>query len=339
MKLFSRQIAVDFGTANIRIFVKGKGLVVDEPSIAAIELGDRKHRLLAAGIDAKKMIGKAPERIQTIRPVRQGVVSEFDVFAAMLQYFLKNAVSRRSLIKPDLVFTVPGQITAVEKRALVEAAEWIGAHEVRLIPNCVAASLGAGLPIQKPQCSMIVDLGAGKTEIAAVSLTDIVVRRSVPVSGDLMDFALLQHLKSSHGIVVGQATAEEVKIRAGKPYAAASSHRSAMEIKGRDLQTGTPTTVRVDESEMWKVIAAKIDAILLELRAALEKMPPELASDIIDNGLLLSGGVASMRGLDRLISREIGVPVIVAEKPLTAAILGAGQILENGGLLEKISMA
>lgn len=338
MKLFSRHLAIDLGTANLRIFAKGKGIIVDEPSIAAIETGDRKNRLLAAGLEAKKMIGRAPGRIQIIRPVRQGVVSEFDVFAAMLQYFLKKVVSRHAFVKPDLVFSVPGQITAVEKRALQEAADMIGARQVRLIRNCVAASIGAGLPVKKPRCSMMVDIGAGKTEIAAISLADIVISKSVSSSGDLMDFAITQHLKSNHRIVIGQATAEEVKIQTGKFDPLEPGNGSVLDIKGRDLHSGIPAVIQVDAGELWEVLAARISSITMELRAALEKISPELSSDIIETGLLLAGGVSTMKGLPCLIGREIGLPVIVAENPMTAAILGAGQILEDTDLLEKISI-
>jgi len=338
MNLFSRQLAIDLGTANIRIFVKGKGIIVDEPSIAAMDLGDRKNRLLSAGLEAKKMVGKAPDRIQIVRPVRQGVVSEFDVFAAMLKYFLKKAISRHSFMKPDLVFSVPEQITAVEKRALSEAAEMVGARRVRLIRNCVATSIGVGLPVKKPFCNMIVDIGAGKTEIAALSMADIVISRSVLSSGDLMDFAIVQHLKTKHRLAIGQATAEEVKIQAGDLEPTEPNSKPLLDIKGRDLHTGIPTTVRVEALEIWNVVAARLAAIIVELRAALEKIPPELSSDIIDTGLLLAGGVSTMKGLDRMISREIGIPVAVAENPLTAAISGAGALLEDTDLLAKISL-
>lgn len=338
MKLFSRHLAIDLGTANTRIFAKGKGIIVDEPSIAAIELADRKNRLLAAGLEAKQMVGRAPERIQIIRPLREGTVSEFDVFAAMLKYFLKKVIPRHAFVKPDLVFTVPGQITAVEKRALNEAADMVGARQVRLIRNCVAAAVGAGLPVKKPRCSMIVDMGAGKTEIAAISLADIVISRSVLSSGDLVDFAIIQHLKTNHRIVVGQATAEAVKIQTGFFEPAALHSGSRLEVKGRDLHSGIPTTVGVEAAELWEVIAAKMASIVVELRAVLEKIPPELSSDIIDTGLLLTGGASTMKAIDRMIGREVGIPVAVAENPMTAAVSGAGQLLEDRELLEKISV-
>jgi rod shape-determining protein MreB len=338
MKLFSRHLAIDLGTANIRIFAKGKGIIVDEPSIAAIELADRKHRLLAAGLEAKKMVGRAPDRIQIVRPLREGVVSEFDVFAAMLQYFLKKVIPRHAFVKPDLVFTVPGQITAVEKRALKEAADIVGARQVQLIRNCVAAAVGAGLPVKKPRCSMIVDMGAGKTEIAAISLADIVISRSVLSSGDMVDFSIIQHLKTRHQVVVGQATAEAVKIQTGNLDPAALQPGFQLEVKGRDLNSGIPTAVNVEAIELWEVIAGRMSAVIVELRAALEKIPPELSSDIIDTGLLLTGGMSMMKALDRMIGREIGIPVAVAENPMTAGVSGAGQLLEDPHLLEKISV-
>jgi rod shape-determining protein MreB len=329
---------MDLGTANTRIYEKKKGIILDEPSIVAVQHGKRTSRVVAAGLQAKTMVGKAPSQIQIIHPIRQGVISEYDVFTAMLKCFLRKVSSRGVFIKPDILFVVPNRITVVEQRALIEAAEQVGVRKVKLIRSAVAAALGAGLPIEKPQCSMVVDMGAGKTEIAVISLADIVICKSVLSSGEAIDFSIAQHLKSKYKLIVGEQTAEMVKTGTGNVFFNPDESGSVIEIKGRDLQNGIPKVISIHARETAQMILDRLPPVIYEIKQTLEQIPPELASDVIDTGLVLTGGLSKIDGMEKAIGKEIGIPVMTAEEPLSAVILGAGKTLENGKVLEKVAV-
>lgn len=330
---FCTDLAIDLGTANTVIYAKGKGIVLREPSVVAIRRDGRMSKVLAVGTEAKNMLGKTPGTIEAIRPIKDGVIADFEVTEAMLRYFIGKVHHRRSMLFPRIIIAVPSGITQVEKRAVKESAESAGAREVYLIEEPMAAAIGSGLPITEPTASMIVDIGGGTTEVAVISLAGIVYSKSVRVAGDKMDNAIVQFVKRKHNMAIGERTAEQIKMIIGdvmpeKPY-------ESMEVKGRDLVTGVPKTIKIDSVEVQQSISEPIDVIVETVRIALEATPPELSADIVDHGIVLTGGGAMLKNLGARLRAETGLPIIVAEDPLSSVVLGCGQALDNINILKE----
>ena len=336
-KLFgwlSNDLAIDLGTANTLVYVKGKGIVLREPSVVAVRKDVRANRVLAVGKEAKMMLGRTPGNIVAIRPIKDGVIADFEVTEAMLSYFIKKVHNRRTLVHPRIIISVPSGITQVEKRAVRESAESAGAREVYLIEEAMAAAIGAGLPITEPMASMIVDIGGGTTEVAIISLAGIVYAKSVRVAGDRMDNSILQFIKRKHNLAIGEHTAEVIKTSIGnvmpeQPY-------DTMDVKGRDLVSGVPKTLTIDASEIQSAISEQIDSIVETVKIALESTPPELSADIVDQGIVLTGGGALLRNIDQRLKDETGLPIIIADDPLSSVVLGSGQALENIDVLREV---
>jgi rod shape-determining protein MreB len=343
--MFSNDLAIDLGTANTLVYLKGKGVVVSEPSVVAVQkdsVGQKK--VLAVGTDAKNMLGRTPGSIVAIRPMKDGVIADFDITEEMLRYFIRKIHNRKALVRPRIVICVPSGITQVEKRAVKESAESAGAREVYLIEEPMAAAIGAGLPITEASGNMIVDIGGGTTEVAVISLAGIVYAKSVRVGGDKMDEALAQHLKRKYNLLIGERTAEEIKIQIGSAHPdsvskAAGSEENTMEVKGRDLVSGIPKTLEIDAQEIREALSEPINAIVEAVRIALERTPPELAADIVDKGIVLAGGGALLRNLDQLLREETGLPVVIAEDPLSCVVLGSGKVLDELDLLKQVTVA
>jgi rod shape-determining protein MreB and related proteins len=335
--LFSNDLAIDLGTANTLIYVKGQGIVCNEPSVVAVQKDARGgRRVLAVGAEAKKMLGRTPGNIVAIRPLKDGVIADFEITEAMLRYFIQKIHNRRTLVRPRIIICVPFGITEVEKRAVRESAESAGAREVYLIEEPMAAAIGAGLPITEPTGNMIVDIGGGTTEVAVISLSGVVFSRSVRVGGDKMDEAIIQYIKRKYNLLVGERTAELIKITIGSAFP--GSEIQTMEIKGRDLVAGVPKTVEISDEEIRDSLLEPINQIVEAVRIALERTPPELASDIVDKGIVLAGGGALLRNLDVLLREETGLPIMLADDPLTAVVMGAGRALDEINLLRDISI-
>ncbi len=342
--VFSNDLAIDLGTANTLVYLKGKGIVVSEPSVVAVQkdsMGQRK--VLAVGTDAKNMLGRTPGSIVAIRPMKDGVIADFDITEEMLRYFIRKIHNRKALVRPRIVICVPSGITQVEKRAVKESAESAGAREVYLIEEPMAAAIGAGLPITEASGNMIVDIGGGTTEVAVISLAGIVYAKSVRVGGDKMDEALTQHLKRKYNLLIGERTAEEIKITIGsaypdKPGSANEGKMDTMEVKGRDLVSGIPKTLTIGAQEIREALSEPINAIVEAVRIALERTPPELAADIVDKGIVLAGGGALLRNLDALLREETGLPVVIAEDPLSCVVLGSGRVLDELDLLKQVTV-
>jgi len=322
--LLSNDLSIDLGTATTLVFVKGRGIVLCEPSVVAIQRGSSK--VLAVGEEAKRMIGRTPGNISAIRPMKDGVIADFEVTEAMLRYFIKK-IQPRKLNKPLVVIAIPSGITEVEKRAVRDSALRAGAREVYLVEEPKAAAIGVGLPIHEPGGNMIVDIGGGTTEMAVISLDGVVVSRSIRIAGDEMDQAIIEHLRKAYNLMIGERTAEEVKIRIGSAYPL--DDEMTMEVRGRDLVTGLPKTVTITSEEVREALAEPIRAIVESARTTLEKTPPELSADLIDRGIVLAGGGSLLRGLDKLLAEETGLPVHVAENPVTAVALGVGKGLDD----------
>ena len=343
--VFSNDLAIDLGTANTLVYLKGKGIVVSEPSVVAVQkdlVGQKK--VLAVGTDAKNMLGRTPGSIVAIRPMKDGVIADFDITEEMLRYFIRKIHNRKALVRPRIVICVPSGITQVEKRAVKESAESAGAREVYLIEEPMAAAIGAGLPITEASGNMIVDIGGGTTEVAVISLAGIVYAKSVRVGGDKMDEALTQHLKRKYNLLIGERTAEEIKISIGSAYpdslsSAKDSKIDTMEVKGRDLVSGIPKTLKIDAQEIREALSETINAIVEAVRIALERTPPELAADIVDKGIVLAGGGALLRNLDTLLREETGLPVVIAEDPLSCVVLGSGKVLDELDLLKQVTIS
>jgi len=335
--LFSNDLAIDLGTANTLIYVKHEGIVSNEPSVVAVQKNDRGgKRVLAVGAEAKKMLGRTPGNIVAIRPLKDGVIADFEITEAMLRYFIHKVHNRNTLVRPRIIIGVPFGITEVEKRAVRESAESAGAREVYLIEQPMAAAIGAGLPITEPTGNMIVDIGGGTTEVAVISLSGIVFSRSVRVGGDKMDEAISQFIKRKHNLLVGERTAELIKITIGSAYP--GDEIQTMEIKGRDLVAGIPKTVMITDEEIRDSLLDPINQIVEAVRVSLERTPPELASDIVDRGIILSGGGALLRSLDSLLKEETGLPVMLADDPLTSVVMGAGKTLDEISLLREVAV-
>ena len=333
LKSFSHDLAIDLGTANTLVFARAKGVVVDEPSIVAINKFTNKVE--AVGTDAKEMLGRTPGNIVAIKPMKDGVIADFDVTEEMLRYFIRKAQNRSFLLNPRIIICIPSEITQVEKRAVRESALRAKASEVYLVEEAMAAAIGAGLPITEPNGNMIVDIGGGTTDIAVISLAGIVHSRSVRVAGNEMDEAIIQYIKRKHNLLIGERTAERVKIQLGS--AAELSEPLTAEVKGRNLIEGIPKTVTVTDDEIREALADSMVAIVNAVRVALERTPPELSADISDTGIILTGGGALLQKMDHRISQETGLPVYVAENPLSSVAIGTGKMLEDIELLKRIS--
>ncbi len=330
----SNDLAIDLGTANTLVFVKGKGIVLREPSVVAIRKDARTNKVLAVGKEAKMMLGRTPGNIIATRPIKDGVIADFEVTEAMLRYFINKVHNRRTLVHPRIIVSVPSGITQVEKRAVRESAESAGAREVHLIEEPMAAAIGAGLPITEPTANMIVDIGGGTTEVAVISLAGIVYAKSVRVAGDKMDEAILQHIKRKHNLAIGEHTAEIIKTTIGDVMPEAPYE--TMDIKGRDLISGIPKTLSINSQEIQHAIAEQVDAIIETVKIALETTPPELSADIVDQGIVLTGGGGLLRNLDKRLKEETGLPIIIADDPLSSVVLGSGQALEDIDALKDV---
>jgi rod shape-determining protein MreB len=332
--LFSSDLAIDLGTANTLVFARGKGIVVNEPSIVAINktTGDVE----AVGREAKEMLGRTPGNIVAIRPMKDGVIADFKVTERMLTYFIQKAHGRRMLVHPRIVIGVPSEITQVEKRAVIDSAYRAKASEVHLVEQAMVAAIGAGLPITEPSGNMVVDIGGGTTDVAVISLSGIVYSRSVRVAGNEMDDAIMQFLKKKYNLLVGERTAEQIKIQVGSAFPL--DKPISMEIKGRNLIEGIPRTITVWDEEIREALAECVATIMNAIRAALERTPPELSADISDRGIVLTGGGALLKNLDRRIREETGLPVSIAEDPLASVALGTGRMLTDFKLLRRIAI-
>ncbi|MCL4157822.1 UNVERIFIED_CONTAM: hypothetical protein GTU68_025155 [Idotea baltica] len=332
---FSNDLAIDLGTANTLIYSKGQGIVCNEPSVVAVtEEGRGKRRVLSVGAEAKEMLGRTPGNIHAIRPMRDGVIADFEMTEEMLRRFIKKASSKASFVKPRIVICVPHGITEVEKRAVRESAESAGAREVYLIEEPMAAAIGAGMPVTEACGSMIIDIGGGTTEIAIISLKGIVYSKSVRIGGDAMDQSIQNYVKRRYNMLIGERTSEQIKIAVGS--AIPTKENLSIEVRGRDLVQGVPKAVVVTQEEMYEALLEPINQIIETVRMALEKIPPELASDIVESGITMTGGGSLLRNLDKLISSETGLPVIIVDDPLTAVVLGSGLVLDRPDLLREV---
>lgn len=336
MGLFSNDLAIDLGTANTVIYVKGKGIVSNEPSVVAVKTDGRGRKVLAVGKEAKRMLGKTPGNITAIRPMRDGVIADFEITEEMLKYFIRNVHKRRFGIRPRIIICIPSGITQVEQRAVRESALSAGASEVYLMEEPMAAAIGAGLPITEPSGNMIVDIGGGTSEVAVISLSGIVQSVSVRVAGDKMDEAIIQYIKRKHNLFIGTEAAEAIKINLG--LAMPGEERKPMEIKGRNLVTGIPTTMVLDGEEVREALTEPLSAIIDAVKSVLERTPPGLAADLVDKGVVLAGGGALLRNLEVILREEIQLPVTIADDPLTCVVRGAGKALDEMKLLREVSL-
>lgn len=334
---FSNDLAIDLGTANTLVYVKGKGIVLSEPSVVAVRTDGRaKNKVLAVGVEAKRMLGRTPGNIVAIRPMRDGVIADFEVTEAMLKHFIRKVHNnRKTLVRPRIIIAVPSGITQVEKRAVRESAESAGAREVFLIEEPMAAAIGAGLPITEPTCNMVVDIGGGTTEVAVISLAGVVYTQSLRVAGDKMDASISQHIKRKYNLLIGERTAEIIKTTIGNAYPT-PENLETIEVKGRDLVSGIPKILAIDSEEVRVAISEQIDAIVETVRIALEQTPPELAADIVDSGIVLTGGGALLKNLDKLLREKTGLPIIVTDDPLSTVALGCGKALDCIDILREV---
>ncbi|HUP60147.1 MAG TPA: rod shape-determining protein [Thermoanaerobaculia bacterium] len=334
LSMFSNDLAIDLGTANTLVYAKNKGIVVREPSIVAVN--KINNHVEAVGREAKEMLGRTPGNIVAIRPMKDGVIADFEVTEKMIKYFIEKAHGRRFLVKPRIVISVPSEITQVEKRAVKDSALRAGATEVYLIEQAMAAAIGAGLPITDPTGNMIVDIGGGTTDVAVISLAGIVYSRSVRVAGNEMDDAIIQYIKRKYNLLIGERTAEQVKMEIGSAFPL--DEEMTMELKGRDLVEGVPKTLIVSDEEIREALSETVATIVEAVRVALERTPPELSADIMDKGIIIAGGGSMLKNLDRRLREETGLPVTLAEDPLACVALGTGQMLTDFNLLRKISI-
>jgi rod shape-determining protein MreB and related proteins len=332
--LFSSDLAIDLGTANTLVYAKGKGVVVNDPSIVAIN--KVTNEVEAVGKEAKDMLGRTPGNIVAIRPMKDGVIADFKVTERMLNYFIQKAHGRKMLVHPRIIIGVPSEITQVEKRAVVDSAYHAKASEVYLVEQAMVAAIGAGLPITEPSGNMVVDIGGGTTDVAVISLSGIVYSRSVRVAGNEMDEAIVQYLKRKYNLLVGERTAEQIKMQLGSAYPL--DKPVTMEIKGHNVLEGLPKTITIDDTEIREALAENVSTIMNAIRVALERTPPELSADISDRGIVLTGGGALLKGLDRRIRQETGVPVSIAEDPLASVVLGTAKMLTEFKLLRRIAI-
>jgi rod shape-determining protein MreB len=332
---FSNDLAIDLGTANTLVFVKDRGIVCNEPSVVAV-LRD-SGRVIAVGAEAQRMLGKTPANIVAMRPLKEGVIADFDRTGEMLKYFIRKAHNRKSFISPRIVIGVPSGITQVEQRAVKDAAQASGAREIYLIEEPMAAALGVGLPIGEPSGNMIVDIGGGTTDVAVISLHGVVYSKAVRIGGDKMDEAIVNFIKNKTKVLIGDRTAEYIKREIGSAYKVSEGNKS-MEVKGRDLVSGIPRTVKIYEDEIREAISEPVSVIINTIKVALENTPPELAADIVDRGIILAGGGALLRGLDLLLKKETGLPVVVADDPICAVVNGVGKVLDDLDILRRVAL-
>ncbi|HBM17537.1 MAG TPA: rod shape-determining protein [Lentisphaeria bacterium] len=336
-KFFATDIGIDLGTANCLVYVRDHGILINEPSVVAVAEGDNKREVVAVGEEAKRMLGRTPGHIKAIRPMKDGVIADFDITEEMLRYFIQKAIkkvpARRRFLHPRVLIAVPSGITEVETRAVKDSAQRAGAGEIYLIEEPMAAAIGVGLPVMEPSGSMIVDIGGGTTEVAVVSLSGIVEARSLRVAGDQIDQCIVQHLKRAHNLLIGERTAEQIKIRIGS--ATPQNDEATLEVKGRDLISGLPKTILITGEEIRQTLQEPLTSIIEAIRSTLEHCPPELASDLIDRGIMLAGGGALLRDIDKLISEETGLPVFVSDNPLQAVANGTGVVLQEMDAMAK----
>ncbi len=332
---FSNDLAIDLGTANTCVYVKGQGIILREPSVVAVKKEIRgNNKVLAVGQDAKRMLGRTPGNIEAIRPMKDGVIADFEITEAMLRHFISKVHNSRRLVRPRIMICVPTGITQVEKRAVKESAQSAGAREVYLIEEPMAAAIGANLPIQEPTSNMVVDIGGGTTEVAVISLSGIVYSRSVRVGGDKMDEAIMAHVKRKYNLLIGESSAEEIKIKIGSAYPIDPEQQ--IEVRGRDLVTGIPQNIIITSEEVRKAISGQADSIIQAVRVALEQTPPELAADIVDRGIVLTGGGALLKGLDQRLREETSLPITVVEDPLSTVVVGTGLALDGLNVLREV---
>ncbi len=331
--MFSNDIGIDLGTANTLVYVRDRGIILREPSVVAIQSGT--NRVLAVGDEAKRMLGRTPGSIVAIRPLKSGVIADFEITEAMLRYFIRKVHNRRTMVRPRVIIAVPSGITEVEKRAVKDSATHAGAREVYLIEEPMAAAIGVGLPVQEPAGNLIVDIGGGTTEVALISLAGIVFSRSVRVGGDEMDEAIVQHMKRVYNLMIGERTAEEVKMTIGSAYP--MGEETTMEVKGRDLVAGLPKTLTITSEEIREALQEPVSSIVEAVRITLERCPPELSADLVDRGLIVAGGGALLHGLDKLIAEQTGLPVHLADDPLSAVAEGTGVVLHELNFLRKMA--
>ena len=329
--LFSNDIGIDLGTANTLVYVKDRGIVLREPSVVAVQSGTK--RILAVGEEAKRMLGRTPGNIVAIRPMKAGVIADFEITEAMLRYFIKKIHNRRKMVRPRIIIAVPSDITEVEKRAVKDSATHAGAREVFLIEEPMAAAIGVGLPVQEPAGNMIVDIGGGTTEVALISLAGIVFSRTVRVGGDEMDECIVQYMKRVYNLMIGERTAEEIKISMGSAYPV--EEEVTTEVKGRDLVAGLPKTLTITSEEIREALQEPVSSIIDAIRITLERCPPELSSDLVDRGMILAGGGALLTGIDKLIAEQTGLPVHLADDPLSAVAEGTGVVLNELNFLRR----
>lgn len=330
----SRDMGIDLGTANTLVYISGKGIVLQEPSVVAIDQDQKTS--IAVGEEAKRMLGRTPANVIAVRPLRDGVIADFDTAELMLKHFIRKVHEGKTLVSPRIVIGIPSGVTGVERRAVMEAAAHAGAREVRLIDEPVAAAIGAGLPMAEPTGNMIVDIGGGTTEVAVLSLQGTVLSESVRVAGDELNDAITQYMKKVHNLVIGERTAEDIKIKLGSAYPTQDDNEATMEVRGLHLLSGLPRTVSVKSAETRESMAEPLSIIVEAVKRTLERTPPELAADIIDRGIMLAGGGALLRGIDTLISHETGIVTHIAADPLSCVVLGTGRVLENFKQLERV---
>lgn len=330
---FSNDVGIDLGTANSLVYVKDRGVILREPSVVAIQTGT--SRVLAVGSEAKRMLGRTPGNITAIRPMKDGVIADFEITEALLRYFIRKVHGQRGMVKPRIIISVPSGITAVEKRAVKDSAIHAGAREVYLIEEPMAAAIGVGLPVQEPAGNMIVDIGGGTTEVALISLAGIVFSRSVRVGGDELDESIIQYMKRVYNLMIGERTAEQIKITVGSAYPL--QEETSIDVKGRDLVAGLPKTMTLTSEEVREALHEPVSAIVEAIRFTLERCPPELSADLVDRGIVLAGGGALLRGMDKLISEQTGLPVHVADDPLSAVAEGTGMVLSELKFLRKVA--
>jgi rod shape-determining protein MreB len=335
MGLFTKEIGIDLGTANILVYLKGKGIILREPSVVAVN--NNTGQVLAVGLDAKQMIGRTPGNITAIRPLKDGVIADFETTQGMLKYFMRKAVGNNPLTKPRVVICVPSGVTEVEKRAVVDSAMSAGAKEAYLIEEPMASAIGAGLPVAEPSGSMVVDIGGGTSEVAVISLGGVVVSRSLRIAGDEFDDAIIHYIKKEYNLMIGERSAEDIKLKIGSAYP--SEREETYRVSGRDLVTGLPKELEISDEEIRESLKEPVNSVVESIKYTLEKTPPELASDIMERGIMLTGGGALLKGFDKLISEETGIPVFIAEEPLDCVVLGTGKVLEELDTLSSVLLS
>ncbi|MBI5190578.1 MAG: rod shape-determining protein [Nitrospirae bacterium] len=333
--MFSNDLGIDLGTASTLVYAKGRGIVCNEPSVVAIDKATRK--VLAVGAEAKRMLGRTPGDIVAIRPMKDGVIADFDATEQMLRYFIEKVHNRKTFLRPRIIIGVPSGITQVEQRAVRDSADQAGAREVYLIEEPMAAAIGAGLPITEPSGNMVVDIGGGTSDVAVISLAGIVYSKTVKTGGDKMDEAIINYIKRKYNLLIGERTAEQIKINIGSAYKLDEEPRT-MEVRGRDLVSGIPKTLIIDDDEVREALMEQVLTIVNTIKITLENTPPELAADIVEKGIVLAGGGALLKGIDVLIREETGLPIVIAEDPLSAVVMGTGKALDELDLLRRVSV-